>query len=405
MVYSKISIRFSLVCRWLYPASQGGVCMHNKYVYEMLKSDFQMNLISLNNSLNFKYCKKNDIPVTFISKSSDLLYRMPKASFINKSARYYRDLIISKLIAKELEKSYHSIIEFMDIHSEAYYYLKLNPKNFRRTKVVIRSHTPWGLLKKYHLKSEIEKNDTWKAFEKEKYCFQNCDAITTPSEDLKRKIIELYHINSNKIVVIPNLVDTNHFKPKEKSNSKNNGFQILHVGRFERPKGVETLTKAFIRIAKKYKNISLINVGKLRGSSASACESWLEKENLLNRVTFTDFIDYEQLPKFYQNADLIIVPSEIYESFSYTVAQALSSGKTVIASEIGGIPETINNGNAGILFTPGNIEELAQKIENVYLKKIDISAIEINARKHILNNYSLNALKGKYIQFYNHLLN
>ena len=205
--------------------------------------------------------------------------------------------------------------------------------------------------------------------------------------------------------MIPNLVDTNHFKPKEKSNSKNNGFQILHVGRFERPKGVETLTKAFIRIAKKYKNISLINVGKLRGSSASACESWLEKENLLNRVTFTDFIDYEQLPKFYQNADLIIVPSEIYESFSYTVAQALSSGKTVIASEIGGIPETINNGNAGILFTPGNIEELAQKIENVYLKKIDISAIEINARKHILNNYSLNALKGKYIQFYNHLLN
>jgi len=379
--------------------------MHNKYLYELLKDDYRMNLISLENSLNEVHCNTNNVPIIFINSPSEMLHKISKTNFINKSVRFYRDNKISKDMGKVLEMSKSSIVEFMDIHSEAYSYLKQNPKNTRKTVVVIRAHTPWGLLKETYLPKEVKSNDTWNAFKKEKFCFEKCDAITVPSKNLKSKIIALYDIQPNKIFVIPNLVDSNHFKPNKDQVKNKIGFKILHVGRFERPKGVETLTKAFIQIAKKYHDISLINIGKLRGSSASICKSWLEKENLLDRVSFMDFIDYEQLPQYYHESDLVIVPSEIYESFSYTVAQALSCGKTVIASKIGGIPETVDFGKAGILFTPGHIEELEKKIESIYLKKINIKKIETYARNHILENYAINALKGKYIQFYQSLLN
>ena len=379
--------------------------MHNKYLFDLLKDDYTTKLISLENSLNQVYCNKNNIPIKFIKSPSDMLHKFSKTNIINKSVRFYRDSKISKNMAKVLETSKSSIVEFMDIHSEAYSYLIQNPKNIRKTVVVIRAHTPWGLLKKTYLPEEVEWNDTWKAFEKEIFCFENCDAITTPSKDLKSKIIEFYNIQPDKIFVIPNLVDTNHFKPHNDQFNNKIGFKILHVGRFERSKGVETLTKAFIKIAKKYHDVTLINVGKLRGSSASICESWLEKENLLDRVSFMDFIDYEQLPQYYHESDLVIVPSEIYESFSYTVAQGLSCGKTVIASKIGGIPETVDYGKAGLLFTPGHVEELEEKIESIYLKKVNVTEIEVHARNHILENFSIHALKEKYIQFYQSLLN
>ena len=379
--------------------------MYNKNLVQALYQDENVNILSLSNKNNESYFESINIPFYAVKPPNSFLYRLSRTTFLRKVYRYLIDWNISSKFAQFLKTHDTSVIEFMDIHSEAYSYLKQNPKTSRKTKVVIRSHTPWGLLKNTYLPEEVEFNDTWNAFEKEKFCFEKCDAITTPSEDLKCEIIELYHIHPDKIIVIPNLVDSNHFKPYEDEINNKIGFKILHVGRFERPKGVETLTKAFIKIAKKYHDVTLINVGKLRGSSASICESWLEKENLLDRVSFLDFIDYEQVPQYYHESDLVIVPSEIYESFSYTVAQGMSCGKIVIASKIGGIPETVDSGKAGFLFTPGNVEELEKKIESIYLEKVNVTEIEVHARNHVLENFSIHALKEKYIQFYQSLLN
>ena len=46
----------------------------------------------------------------------------------------------------------------------------------------------------HHCNSDVINNDFWYAFEKERFCFHHCDAISTPSHDLKQKIIELYQV-------------------------------------------------------------------------------------------------------------------------------------------------------------------------------------------------------------------
>ena len=112
----------------------------------------------------------------------------------------------------------------------------------------------------------------------------------------------------------------------------------------------------------------------------------LIRENKLDqKVIFTGFIDYLDLPEFYAKSDIVVVPSEIYESFSYTVAQGMACGKPVIASDIGGIPETINYGNAGLLFEPGNVDQLTDKIEIFYSNTKIRDEIGDKARKYIVD--------------------
>ena len=95
-----------------------------------------------------------------------------------------------------------------------------------------------------------------------------------------------------------------------------------------------------------------------------------------------------------------MVPSEIYESFSYTVAQGMACGIPVIASKIGGISETVDHGKAGVLFNPSDHNQLSEKIEELIQNKTMREDLGIKARKFAVDNYSFEALKPKYIEYY-----
>jgi spore coat protein SA len=82
-------------------------------------------------------------------------------------------------------------------------------------------------------------------------------------------------------------------------------------------------------------------------------------------VTFLGPLDQPEMTAWYGRADVAVVPSLIYESFSYTCAQAAAAGLPVVASRIGGIPETIEDGVAGILVDAGDVEQLAAALVRV----------------------------------------
>jgi len=391
----------SIISRWCFPQSTGGVAMHNHYLLNALENIFKCKSISAESEINSGFSKNRGIrysriPIARHNNISQFL----KFSILKNAVRSYGDQELSRLFAEKLKKE-SGIIEFMDIHSEGHLFLKINPE--KRKNVVIRSHTPFGLLKQYFNKTELKGVDTWFAFEREKKCFNWAGTITTPSRDLKSRICDMYSIDEDKVQVIPNLLDTNHFSPKDVKDNQN--FTILHVGRYERAKGVETLIKSFISLSKKYNNIKLINVGTPRGPSLNKCMDLLKKNKLDQKVIFTGFVDYLDLPEFYAKSDIVVVPSEIYESFSYTVAQGMACGKPVIASEIGGIPETTNYGNAGILFEPGNVDQLTGKIEMLYANTEIREEFGRKARKYIVDYCSIESLKAKYIEFYQSILN
>lgn len=68
---------------------------------------------------------------------------------------------------------------------------------------------------------------------------------------------------------------------------------------------------------------------------------------------------------FFSNVDFTVVPSVWYENLPGVVYESLSYGIPVIASNIGGIPEMVEDGKNGLLFEPGNADELLQKLVQV----------------------------------------
>ena len=374
--------------------------MHNYHLINLIKKDFNITIVSIWDKINSEFYEGTNVNYKHVKVPYEGLFNFSfKFKILGNYIRALKDWIISRKMYDKFSEFDSDIIEFMDISSESYCFLKEG--NFRnKTKLIIRSHTPWTLLRKYYSKMEKINVDTKYVFERESFCFDKCDKITTPSKDLKDNLVNIFNLNEKKIIVLPNIIDTNHFRPLPEIKKKDT-FIILHVGRFNRAKGALTLIEAFINLAKEDKNIFLVNVGKIDNKIYSQCDVLLEKSNLKQNVSFENFISYDDLPKFYQKASVVIVPSELYESFSYTVAQAMSCGRIVIASNIGGIPETLNYGKAGFLFEPGNIESLIKKIKNIYSNKIDIKKYELAARRYIVKNFSFDALRPKYIDFYN----
>lgn len=134
------------------------------------------------------------------------------------------------------------------------------------------------------------------------------------------------------------------------------GNYLLFYGRLAPEKGVMTLINTWKRLPK---NIRLKIIGE--GAMSAMIKNELKVNNLSN-IEFLGFRKGEELFDYIRNASFVLVPSEWYENNPLTIVEAYSSGKPVIGSNIGGIPELILEGKTGYLFSMGDSAELEDKI-------------------------------------------
>jgi glycosyltransferase involved in cell wall biosynthesis len=86
--------------------------------------------------------------------------------------------------------------------------------------------------------------------------------------------------------------------------------------------------------------------------------------NIENYVDFLGFLSGEKKYTYYKSADIYVQPSR-YETFGIAILEAMACGKTVVASNVGGIPFLVIDGETGLLFENGNVRDLAEKILNL----------------------------------------
>src|SRR5690606_15115386 len=79
---------------------------------------------------------------------------------------------------------------------------------------------------------------------------------------------------------------------------------------------------------------------------------------------FTGFVSYDKIPDVHREIDVFVNPS-ISESFGVSVIEASACGRPVVLSDAGGLKEVATEGESGLFFEPGNVEELAGKIEQL----------------------------------------
>ncbi len=181
----------------------------------------------------------------------------------------------------------------------------------------------------------------------------NIDLYITPSQFVKDKLIE-FGFNRNKIEVLP------HFIKQEQIIEQNNYSEnyILYFGRLSKEKGPVVLLKAM----QKVKNIKLKLAG--TGPQEKELKDYVQKNNMDN-VEFLGYLKGEKLKEAILNSLFVIMPSVFYETFGLTVLESYTYGKSVIASNIGALPELVQEGKTGLLFESGNSDNLAQKINKM----------------------------------------
>ena len=230
---------------------------------------------------------------------------------------------------------------------------------------------------------------------------RSSDAIIALNKTMYKAIVDKAGVRKNKVVIIPNGVDTDFFKPGLKRDEvlEKYGLEelkyVLFVGRVSPEKGVHILLKAFKHvIGQASRNIKLVVAGPL-SSSFTSSEVSLYAKTLMNyaervlpgKVVFTGPADKGVLRILYSNAYCLVLPS-LVEAFGMVIIEAMASGVPVIGSTAGGIPDIVVDGVNGLLFRRGDWRDLAGKLSMLLNDENLRDRLAVNARRFAEERYS-----------------
>jgi len=169
--------------------------------------------------------------------------------------------------------------------------------------------------------------------------------------------------------ILPNGVDLEHFSPDVPpiDDYCDGKLNILFVGRLEKRKGANYLLRAYQRVKREVPDSRLIVVGpgtRLRNKY----EKWVMQQGIKD-VVFIGRATYDELPRYYQTADIFCAPATSCESFGIVLLEAMAMGKPIIASNIEGYASVVTDGVEGLLVPPKNTEMLAQALISLMADK------------------------------------
>jgi len=229
---------------------------------------------------------------------------------------------------------------------------------------------------------------------KAKFAFERADLVCPVSESLRRSI-ESYGIRA-RFQVVPNVVDTSLFYPAEdKSHAReDNKKRLLLVALLDPKKGVPYLLEALARLKEKRNDFVLDIVGD--GPNRAKYEELSRKLGLQDIVRFHGLKSKQEVAEFMRRADVFVLPSE-WENLPCVIIEAMASGLPVVATNVGGIPEMVDD-KTGLLVPPGNSEALAEAIDHMLDHCNDYNSKELV--RFVQGRYSYEAVGKLFHQLY-----
>ena len=211
---------------------------------------------------------------------------------------------------------------------------------------------------------------------------KNIDLFIAPSEFMKKTVVD-FGIAEKKVEVVYNFSDNLNNSPDIQEES---GY-ILYFGRLSKEKGIDVLLKALTLTKSK---INAIIIGS--GPEEEDLKKMAENLDLKDRVKFLGYKSGEELKDYVNKAKMIAMPSIWAENMPFSLIEALQAGKIVIASNTGGMPELVKDGETGFLFENGNSQDLANKIDEI--DNYDLEKIKKQAKNRVENLDIKNHLKN-----------
>lgn len=203
--------------------------------------------------------------------------------------------------------------------------------------------------------------------------------------------------------VIPNAIDPNQFLPELPPLPQfiNYSPRVLFVGRFEPKKGLKYLLQALPLIKKYFPKCLLMVVG--AGVFGYSYKEYID-ESVRDNVVFLGVVNPQDIPSYYATCDVFCAPSVDCESFGIIILEAMACGKPVVASNIPGYQEVVEDGVDGFLVEPRSPMAIAEGILKIFRdEEIRRRMGEAGRRKAL--TYSWQEIGKKVEKFYQKILN
>jgi len=196
------------------------------------------------------------------------------------------------------------------------------------------------------------------------------DAVISPSKFVMNFHTELGFFKNSSKYIIPNgiRIDSS-YKPKTV-----NFNEFIFIGQILENKGAQIAIKAFKKINDNDARLHIVGTGPF-------IENLKHIVGNNKNIILHGYMKEEKLNSLLERCSYFLLPSLWYENFPLVLNEVMKKGLPVIASNIGGIPEIVNDEKNGFLFKPGDVNSLALIIQNIINEKYDIQKFSENAIK------------------------
>ena len=300
---------------------------------------------------------------------------------LQSEVNHYKFIDVSSLGAKIRKKFRHSLRRDEYYHYTVEYYLdqalkQITARNYDM--VIIENRPGYGLKIPqkypakivYHLHNDFLNAEVKQAQE----IYNRADLIITISEYIRQRVLTIDN-QDKKCKVVLNGIDLHAFSKssletvsRQDYGLKANDFVIVFTGRMIPEKGIHQLLKAFQEL-KSHPSIKLLMIGgSFYGNEVEdtpfTSELRTQFAQLQDRIIFTGFKPYQEIPSLLSLADIAVLPSVWEEPLGLTCMEAMAMGLPVITTNKGGIPETVTQ-DCGILL---NVDDtLPHQLTNAIL--------------------------------------
>ena len=234
------------------------------------------------------------------------------------------------------------------------------------------------------------------------WTLRKANKIISVSQNLSVLMQEKFSAKQEKIVVIRNGVDIDKFHPMDKATAllklgldNNDVKNIVFIGNLKPEKNPLILLKAYSQLAPNVrKKIKLHFIGD--GPIRTELEVLINQENLGDHVVLYGSVTHTNIPIWLNAADVLVLPS-LNEGMPNVVLEALACNTPVVASNVGGIPEVIDDGVTGFLFESKNINQLSKCLSDALHHNWDKEKFKDrsknntwrNTAEHLMQNLSM----------------
>ncbi len=212
---------------------------------------------------------------------------------------------------------------------------------------------------------------------------------------MRNEIIEGFELPIDKLHLVPNGVEVSLWEPPSPAPPREP--LVLAWGRVQYEKGFQVLAGAMARLRHRLPGVRCVVAG--RGSYLPELQLQVDLEGVSDLVHLAGFVPDDELRRLLHTAGCAVIPS-LYEPFGIVALEAMAAGAPVVAARTGGLAEIVEGTGAGLLFEPGNPDQLANLIEDVLRHPERAAALQTAAADLLERRYTWDAIAASTIEVY-----